>query len=219
VLFGNLREVLDPEPHAAALNMAIDEALLAGATEPLLRIYRWSTPTVSFGYFGKHEEIAAAWPRRELVRRWTGGGVVPHGDDVTYSLLVPAGYPIAKQGPLESYQVIHEALARWFAAKGIGASLTAGAPKVSEECFANPAPHDVLAGGHKIAGAAQRRTRLGLLHQGSIQHVPGIDRWRDSLSAAFSAQVQARPIAAEEIEAAKLLVESKYGREDWLRRW
>jgi lipoate-protein ligase A len=219
VLFENLREVLDPEPHPAALNMAIDETLLAGAVEPLLRIYRWSMPAVSFGYFGKHEKIAVAWPRRELVRRWTGGGVVPHGNDVTYSLLVPAEHPVARQGPLESYQVIHEALARWFEAKGIGASLTAGEQKVSEDCFANPVPHDVLAGGYKIAGAAQRRTRQGLLHQGSIQHVPGIDEWRDSLSNAFGVQVRSRPVAAQEIAAAQSLVESKYGREDWLRRW
>ena len=219
MLFENLREVLDPEPHAAALNMAIDEALLAQASEPLLRLYRWSLPSVSFGYFGKYEEVSAAWPARKLVRRWTGGGVVPHGDDVTYSLLVPAGHAVARQGPLESYQAIHEALAQWFATKGIGASLTTGSPKVSEECFSNPAPHDVLASGQKIAGAAQRRTRSGLLHQGSIQHVPGVDQWRDTLSTAFSSQVETRSISAEDIATAELLVESKYGREDWLRRW
>ena len=219
MLFENLREVLDPEPHAAALNMAIDEALLAGASEPLLRVYGWRQPAVSFGYFGKHGEISVAWPTRELVRRWTGGGVVPHGDDVTYSLLVPAGHPIARLGPLESYQAIHEALAQWFATRGIGASLTTGAPKISEECFANPAPHDVLAGGNKIAGAAQRRTRQGLLHQGSIQRVPGMDQWRDALSSAFCSRVESRSISAEEIDAAQLLVESKYGREEWLRRW
>jgi lipoyl(octanoyl) transferase len=219
VLFENLREVLDPEPHAAALNMAIDETLLAGASEPLLRLYRWKQPAVSFGYFGKHGEVAAAWPARELVRRWTGGGIVPHGDDVTYSLLVPARHPVARQGPLESYRAIHEALARWFAAKGIGASLTGGVPKVSEACFENPAPHDVLAEGHKIAGAAQRRTRSGLLHQGSIQNVRGMEQWRDALSAAFSSRVELRSISAEEIAAAEVLVESKYGREDWLRRW
>ena len=44
MLFEKMTEVLDPEPHGAALNMAIDEALLRTATEPLLRIYRWARP-------------------------------------------------------------------------------------------------------------------------------------------------------------------------------
>jgi lipoate-protein ligase A len=94
-LFDHLCEVHDPEPHAAALNMAIDEALLRTAREPLLRIYRWARPAVSFGYFGKWADVHRAWPEREAVRRWTGGGIVPHGDDLTYSLIVPREHPFA----------------------------------------------------------------------------------------------------------------------------
>jgi hypothetical protein len=111
VLFDHLLEVHDPEPHAAALNMAIDEALLRAAREPILRIYRWEQPAVSFGYFGKWAEVQRTWPEREAVRRWTGGGIVPHGDDLTYSLIVPRAHPFALLGPLESYRAIHEALA------------------------------------------------------------------------------------------------------------
>ena len=37
-------------------------------------------------------------------------------------------------------------------------------------CFANPVRADVMMDGRKIAGAAQRRTRRGLLQQGSIQN-------------------------------------------------
>lgn len=37
-------------------------------------------------------------------------------------------------------------------------------------CFAGPTLHDVMkADGRKICGGAQRRTRNGVLHQGSIQ--------------------------------------------------
>ena len=49
MIFAALTEVLDPEPHNAALNMALDEVLLASCTAPLLRVYRWAQPAVSFG--------------------------------------------------------------------------------------------------------------------------------------------------------------------------
>ena len=73
----------------AALNMAIDELLLQSAQVPILRFYRWTEPSVSFGYFGRFEEAQAFAQERALVRRWTGGGIVPHGgDDLTYSLVI-----------------------------------------------------------------------------------------------------------------------------------
>src|SRR5262245_2042754 len=91
--------------------MAIDEALLHAAQAPMLRVYRWTRPAVSFGYFGRWTEVERSWPQREAVRRWTGGGIVPHGDDVTYSLIVPRAHPFCTLGPLEGYRAIHEALA------------------------------------------------------------------------------------------------------------
>ena len=111
VLFEDLLEVLDPEPHSAALNMARDEALVRTATCPVLRCYSWERPAVSFGYFEKWLDVARHWPNRELVRRWTGGGVVPHGDDLTYTLVVPSAHPFLALTPLQSYRAIHAALA------------------------------------------------------------------------------------------------------------
>src|SRR5580700_1117427 len=72
----------DPLPRSAPLNMAIDEALLGTGAGPVLRVYRWKRPAVSFGYFERWAPIHAAHPDREAVRRWTGGGVVLHGEDV-----------------------------------------------------------------------------------------------------------------------------------------
>ena len=48
----------DREPRAAALNMAIDEALLESAAAPTLRFYRWRSPALSFGYFGSYADVA-----------------------------------------------------------------------------------------------------------------------------------------------------------------
>jgi lipoate-protein ligase A len=83
-MLGELHLYDDPEPKAAALNMAVDEALLISATAPILRFYRWRAPALSFGYFGRYAEVDNQAGGREIVRRWTGGGIVLHGDDLTY---------------------------------------------------------------------------------------------------------------------------------------
>ena len=76
------------------MNMAIDEALLETAVVPSIRFYRWHSPALSFGYFGKFSDVAIYAAERDLVRRWTGGGIVFHGDDLTYSIVIPASDPV-----------------------------------------------------------------------------------------------------------------------------
>src|ERR1700756_33010 len=78
-LFSSLDVHDDHTPHSAAMNMAIDEALLEYATIPLIRFYRWRSSALSFGYFGRFTDIARYQCERDLVRRWTGGGIVFHG--------------------------------------------------------------------------------------------------------------------------------------------
>ncbi len=217
MLFSHITEVIDPQPHDAALNMAIDETLLHAATGPLLRIYRWARPAVSFGYFLKHRDIAAGWPQREIVRRWTGGGAVPHGEDLTYSLIIPRTCrTIFEMPPLDTYRAIHEGLARWLG--GAFAVAKIASPKTSEACFENPVQYDLLADGRKIAGAAQRRTRGGLLHQGSVQNIPAAD-FPAVLANAWSSASSPRLLTPEEIAAAQGLADQKYLTEAWLRRY
>lgn len=215
MLFEEMCEVLDPQPHGAAFNMALDEVLLADVREPLLRIYRWERPAVSFGYFGKVAEVARTWPGPELMRRWTGGGVVPHGEDFTYTLVVPRVEPLARMAPAESYRVIHEALARALVNAGEPVSIATDAgAKISDACFENAVAFDVLAGGRKIAGAAQRRTLAGLLHQGSVQSARG----PEDLAAAFARRVKRRALTADEMTRAAELAAAKYATDAWLRR-
>src|SRR5690242_7405132 len=84
--------LLDSGLGSACFNMALDEALLEAIAQvevPLLRFYGWSEPAASFGYFQKYQEIARATLLRPLVRRPTGGGLVPHEADWTYSVIFP----------------------------------------------------------------------------------------------------------------------------------
>src|SRR5262245_20435353 len=92
----------DTEPRSAAVNMAIDEALLEHSTTPALRFYSWNRPALSFGYFGRLADAMKSGNSREIVRRWTGGGIVLHGADLTYSLILPA---VSKHGLFSSRDV------------------------------------------------------------------------------------------------------------------
>jgi len=108
-IFAELEVCKDAAPRSAAINMAIDEALLETATIPSIRFYRWNSPALSFGYFGKFADVADYAPERDLVRRWTGGGMVFHGDDLTYSIIIPAASEFSSASSKSTYAVIHAA--------------------------------------------------------------------------------------------------------------
>lgn len=157
----------------AAYNMALDEALLEAMPrlqKPVLRLYGWTQPAASFGYFQKYAEVANATLLRPLVRRPTAGGIVPHDIDWTYSLAFPAGHEWYELRAEESYQRAHEWIRDAFAVLKVETELAPCCKKSAPgQCFVGYEKYDLLWRGKKIAGAAQRRNRLGLLIQGSVQ--------------------------------------------------
>jgi lipoate-protein ligase A len=171
----------------ADYNMALDEALLLTAPRwgrPVLRFYGWNQPAASFGYFQRYHDIAQWTQLRPLVRRPTGGGLVPHLADWTYSLAFPPTAPWYGLRAVASYRQLHEWIRAAFARLGLAtelssARITAGVG----QCFVGAEKFDLLWKGKKIAGAAQRRTRSGLLIQGSVQPPPGIARtdWQQAM--------------------------------------
>ena len=196
----------------AAANMA-DDNLLVENTRPgtlWLRFYGWSEPAFSFGVFQNLAWIRTQLPpgaeNLVLVRRPTGGGLVDHRCDWTYTLVVPAGHPLADGPAIETYRLVHGALAESLAeldvatglvpcAKACGLpSAPATAPTV---CFQRPETYDVLelAAGRKIAGAALRRIRAGLLLQGSVD-ASGLGRVkRARFESAFARKLAALAVA------------------------
>lgn len=150
--------------------MAVDEWLLEQVQEPTLRVYQWSGEWGTLGYFGKLDAAMEALPDLQWVRRWTGGGTVDHRNDWTYTLAVPRSEPLARTKAAESYRWIHQALAAALAGEGIVAAMSGGEMMTGNAlCFANPVSQDLItANGEKLAGAGQRRTKAGLLHQGSV---------------------------------------------------
>ena len=165
--------LLQSGPGDYVFNMALDEALLQAVSrlgQPVLRFYSWTEPAASFGYFQRYAEIEQMTVLRPLVRRPTGGGLVPHDADWTYSLVFPPIGDWYRLSARDSYRRVHEwtraALARLNLATALAPACSKTLPG---RCFEGHEMYDVLWGGRKIAGAAQRRTRDGLLIQGSVQ--------------------------------------------------
>jgi lipoate-protein ligase A len=227
-LFKALTVYHDDVSHSAAMNMSIDEALLESATLPTIRFYHWGSPALSFGYFGKFSDVAIYAAKRDLVRRWTGGGIVFHGDDLTYSIVIPASDPVFDQSSIVIYEKIHRRLAHALngigkSAELVGSARCADSRKLSGQrgvptCFANPVRADVMMDGRKIAGAAQRRTRRGLLQQGSIQGISMNTDLAQKFAQALSFDCSELEVNEQILRRARKLAQQKYGTESWLRK-
>src|SRR5437763_8894182 len=156
--------------------MALDEALLEAMPRihmPVLRFYGWKEKAASFGYFQKYGAVEQMTLLRPLVRRPTAGGLVPHDADWTYSLAFPTNDQWYSFSATESYRRVHEWIQAAFAAVQVRTELAPCCHKAEAgQCFAGYEKFDLLWQGRKIAGAAQRRRRDGLLVQGSVQPPP-----------------------------------------------
>jgi len=165
--------LLESGEAGAEENMAVDEALLDSSSQighPVLRFYRWSHSAASFGYSQNYGEVSGWTSVRPLVRRPTGGGMVLHGSDWTYSLIFPRDHWWHRFTAKDSYRRIHMWIQSALASDGVKTELSDRASSgLAGQCFARPEELDLLFEGKKIAGAAQRRSRTGLLIQGSVQ--------------------------------------------------
>jgi lipoate-protein ligase A len=146
--------------------------------------------------------------------------VVAHGEDLTYTLIVPWTHEFARRSARDSNREIHARIAEALIGGGIDAHLTkVAAARMSAECFANPAESDLLTGDRKIAGAAQRRTRWGLLHQGSIQGCALAEDFASRLAENFAREIAGRPLSEKELEEAQALATEKYASAVWQLRF
>ena len=198
--------------------MAIDQWLLETVKTPVLRVYRWSPGWGSFGFFVPLKDAEAHTPDRSWVRRWTGGGIVDHARDWTYTVVDPGRDGLAGLRGAASYRVIHEALASALQSAGHEVVFApADGPSRGGDCFSQHVEHDLCDGsGKKISGAGQRRTKDGLLHQGSLS-VAGDDGLAARFAAALAGQVEHAVIAPPAARISELVAE-RYGSGAWLNR-
>lgn len=166
---------LESAPASGAVQMAVDAALMARARtsgEAVFRVFTWTRPTLSFG---RHEAVRERFDAATLeacgydaVRRPTGGRVLLHDGEVTYSVTAPAvdGEPMR-----DAFARINRLLAAALARLGVrvdaapaGRTLRPG----RDACFAEPSAGELVVAGRKLVASAQRRDDGALLQHGSI---------------------------------------------------
>ena len=213
----NLSCFADADARSAAENMALDEAIFLRATLPVMRSFRWIRPAVSFGYFTPWRSVVERFRERDLVRRWTGGGIVEHGNDFTYSVIFP-DRNLATNAEL--YRCLHSALAELL--RGCGHPVEVlrypDSPG-SNDCFKRAVEYDLQVRGEKIAGAALRRNKKGILLQGSIQRIELPEDFTAMFANALSEQTEKFALSRPILETATLIAKAKYSAAEWTQRF
>lgn len=230
--------------------MAIDEAILqtigAGDAPATLRFYRWDEPTISLGYFQKYHEFAqqdAVIGNLALVRRQTGGGAILHDDELTYSLALP----VSDDGETDieaMYKLVHDACIATLAQMGVQAIYRRSEDSSNSQrgpffCFARTHRLDLVIGGEKLLGSAQRRIKNAVLQHGSLiigrhfqqqpsaalnDRLPGefdSDSFINSMATAISSALQLTLINGDltDAEASKLpALRAKYAGDEWTKQ-
>lgn len=197
--------LIESGPCDAADNMALDEAIALavqeGAVPATLRLYGWSRPAVSLGAFQPFADVDAAYCAERhipIVRRPTGGRGILHGDELTYSFSAKNEGPFAK-GLLDTYRrlaaVFRDALERI----GITVDITTkrarpGQAVRSPLCFRSASFGEIVCGGKKMIGSAQKRWKGVFLQQGSLPYSVDYERLERIFTppADLSAGAQAR---------------------------
>ena len=203
-------DVLPRQAADAVVNMAADQMLLEHYPAPdrvRFRPFAWSAPAFTFGVSQSWAKYRAQVPADiPLVRRCTGGGLVSHLDDWTFALVIPPGHPLFEAEAMASYAAVHEALQEALLRQGQPvtlAPLPAGQRdfRAPDDGSRRAEPNDLVRAddGRKVAGAAQKRNRHGLLIEGYVwrPHLPGCDwsRFQEDFTAAL-AKVLGSPATA-----------------------
>lgn len=244
----SLLHILHDPPLDGPTNMARDEHLLfSDRLRPAaLRVYAWSPPTISLGYFQRFADLAAlpADVRSlAVVRRTTGGGAILHDREVTYCLVLDDRVPVARQAPVALYRLVHECWRAALTPEGPQPELAPDhfpmpRPRTGPFfCFERPGRTDLIVGADKLLGSAQRRIPGRVLQHGSLllgqryaSH-PGADlgeppprivaEWTDRFVQLLAQRLALESCAAEwtpEELADVALRRQRYAGEDWTRR-
>ncbi len=187
--------IIDDGAHRAAFNMAADLYLLdicKHSPAVTVRLYSWEGPSITLGISEKPEETldeevvtarGAQW-----IRRPTGGRSVLHDGDITYSCMFSAGVAGMGSTLSQTYGTISGCLSAGLECAGICCSPHDAAPdphlsrtSARLPCFLSPNRHEIMAGGRKLVGSAQKRTAAAVLQHGSLPITGGFRNLPDFL--------------------------------------
>lgn len=226
------------------MNMAIDEAivqLMKPDDPPVFRFFDWVQPAISIGCSQKISDVLNISLCKKggipFVRRPTGGGVVFHGIDITYSVVLPVS-------PLERdrYFLIQSWVKKGLDKLGIKTSQYGEFKKNSlGYCFVSPSFGDIMIGDCKIGGLAGRRIKKKMLLQGYLYYedvgrmarfskgmkvlkgkgvylkkcIDSRDKIKESIVNNWHAELIGDKLSDKEEELAGILCENKYSQDEW----
>lgn len=181
--------IIDTGKTSALKNMEIDADLLKNlehSHEPVLRFFEFESDSATYGHFiqpfSHLNERQVKKKNLQIAKRPTGGGVIFHLWDFTFSLAIPASHPAYSRNPLDNYTFVNSRISQ------ILTRLCSRIPSLVKNktgshpfCMAGPTLYDVMLNGKKVGGAAQRCTKFGFLHQGSIALMPPVEEYLKDL--------------------------------------
>jgi len=229
-------DVLPRQSADAVVNMSADLLLLEKyprSGNVRFRAYAWSVPAYTFGVSQSWDKYRALVPAHcQLVRRCTGGGLVSHLYDWTFALVLPAAHPLASQDAMSSYALVHKAMAGALVAQGQSVRQVPHKAeprdyRQPDQCAERAEPNDLVRSddGRKVAGAAQKRSRCGLLIEGYVwkPHLPGCDwaRFECDFIAAMGRELSSPPVGVAEPIYDQFDHEgiwAKFNSDEWNRR-
>jgi len=209
-------------------NMALDEALLINADRnPLsIRLYRWKTPVYTIGYFQKVDELKKSGMIKEgipYIRRITGGGLVKHGDDITYTISCCRAEKCLGKTSREIYRAVNTVFAGVFKKMNVAAVLAGVNGSFlgrSRNCFEERSAFDLISASGKIGGSAQRRKgdkfiQQGSLLEGSIDGDLFVEECLKEFCRYFGWDIREACLSRKETELAGYLCRTKYSTPEW----
>lgn len=223
--------LIESTPLDVFAHMALDEALAQSQPADFcLRFYRWQGIGATFGYAQRFHEVVATLPASvggQFTRRPTGGGVVLHRDDLTFSCVFSAPAPWR---PALLYSRLHAAILMGLQSVGLDAWLCERggrtAPRNAQgamQCFVQPVAQDIMGPAGKILGGALRRWGATVLYQGSLQ-LSGTrenPEWAAAITAslarAWNLPIQPQSPPPAVLESAHMLA-AKYRDSTWIQR-
>ncbi len=224
--------LIDTPPLDVFEQMAVDEALALSHPDAFcLRFFRWNGVGLTFGYAQRFQAVEKVLPPgigTNWTRRPTGGGVVPHLSDLTFSLVFPDPGVL---DPMALYERIHSAIQKGLLELALDVQLSGPrgepaphGPQGASQCFRKPVRLDLVMGGAKILGGAIRRMGQTVLYQGSLQ-LPEVRQRAPEFEAALQRQIGAewnlRWHSAEldaGLQAKAMALEAKYRSPAWIQR-
>ncbi|MDX4060754.1 lipoate--protein ligase family protein [Aliarcobacter skirrowii] len=173
--FNNKFRLIITQNLSSSINSNIDKALFKSFKNdsiPVLRLYSWED-CVTLGAGQKlddYEKLQNSY-KNNISKRLTGGGVLFHGHDISYTILVNPNM-IENKDVKETYFLICQFLLKFYEDLGLKADFAKDNKDIvlskSPFCQVGFEAYDIIINNRKIGGNAQKRAKNCILQHGSI---------------------------------------------------